>query len=304
MTVDRRTITAYGAKVGTITDPAGDDNGPGSYTYPTDGAFNAGSLDLTGLEVYEDGDTVRFVASTAGAINNPWGGNGMSTQRLNIYLSDGESTATTPLLPGTNTSAEGPWTYAIVADGRYDSSRFGSGVYGDDLQRVGDITLDVDPAGKIIASVPASTLSGLDLSTAGYQVSMFSDAEDGEGIGNIRPVYSAGAGPTGSAAERETGPTPTRPGTPTPATPTRWTSSPATNRRAPSWTGRTDRSSPRTCSSRADRPSVEDPACICCETGYILVSHGLRRIFNRRSRWQSRFMSHPPRCTRSSLGAC
>ena len=57
----------------------------------------------------------------------------MSTQRLNIYLSDGQSTTTTPLLPGTNTSAKGAWTYAIVADGRYDSSRFGSGVYGADL---------------------------------------------------------------------------------------------------------------------------------------------------------------------------
>jgi len=49
----------------------------------------------------------------------------------------------------------------------------------------------VIPAGKIIASVPASALTGVDLSTAGYQVSMFSDAEDGEGIGNVRPIYSA-----------------------------------------------------------------------------------------------------------------
>jgi hypothetical protein len=191
MAVDRRTLTAYGDKIGAVADPTGDDNGPGSYTYPTDGAFNAGSLDLTGLEVYRDGDTVRFVASTAGPINNPWGGNGMSTQRLNIYLSNGQSTAATQLLPGTNTSAEGAWTYAIVADGRYDSSRFGSGVYGADEQKAGNITLDVNPAGKIIASVPASALAGVDLSTAGYQVSMFSDAEDGEGIGNVRPVYSA-----------------------------------------------------------------------------------------------------------------
>lgn len=191
MNVDRRTITAYGDKVGAVTDPTGDDNGPGSYTYPTDGAFNAGSLDLTGLEVYRDGDTVRFVASTAGPINNPWGGNGMSTQRLNIYLRDGQSTTTTPLLPGTNTNGQGAWRYAIVADGRYDNARFGSGVYGAEQQKVGSLTLDVIPAGKIIASVPASALTGVDLSTAGYQVSMFSDAEDGEGIGNVRPIYSA-----------------------------------------------------------------------------------------------------------------
>jgi hypothetical protein len=190
MTVERRTLLAYGTKVGQVTDPAGDDNGPGSYTYPTDSAFNPGSLDLTGLEVYRDGDTVRFLASTAGPINNPWGGNGMSTQRLNIYVRDGDSTTTTALLPGTNMSAEGAWDHAIVADGRYDAARFGSGVYGPDLQRRGNITLDVDPEGMIIASVPAHTMGDLDLRNAGYQVSMFSDAEEGEGIGNVRPVYS------------------------------------------------------------------------------------------------------------------
>lgn len=115
----------------------------------------------------------------------------MSTQRLNIYLSDGQSTTTTPLLPGTNTSAKGAWTYAIVADGRYDNARFGSGIYGSDLAKVGSLTLEVNPAGKIIASIPASSIAGLDLATAKYQVSMYSDAEDGEGVGNIRPIYSA-----------------------------------------------------------------------------------------------------------------
>ncbi|WP_203566547.1 family 49 glycosyl hydrolase [Aestuariimicrobium ganziense] len=191
MTVDRRTITAYGTAIGSLSDPTGDDHGPGSYTYPTDSAFNPGSMDLTGMTVYRDGDTIRFVTTTAAPITNPWGGNGMSIQRLNIHLSSLDSTTTTALLPGTNTFAAGPWTYAIVADGRYDDARFGSGVYGADLSRVGDITLDVDPSGVIIVSVDASVLDGVDLGTAGYQVSMFSDAEDGEGIGNVRPVYSA-----------------------------------------------------------------------------------------------------------------
>ena len=49
----------------------------------------------------------------------------------------------------------------------------------------------MNAAGKIIASVPSSALTDVDLATAGYQVSMFSDAEDGEGVGNVRPVYSA-----------------------------------------------------------------------------------------------------------------
>ncbi len=191
MTVDRRTVTALGTRVGSLSDPAGDDKGPGSYTYPTDSAFNPGSLDLTGMDVYQDGDMVRFLTSTAGPINNPWGGAGMSTQRLNIYLRDGSSTQATALLPGTNTSAAGAWKYAVVADGRYAESRFGGGVYDAGLQRVGDVSLDVDPSGKIVASVPAAVLEGVDLRNAGYQVAMFSDAEEGEGIGNVRPVYSA-----------------------------------------------------------------------------------------------------------------
>ena len=133
--------------------------------------------------------------------------------------------------------------YAIVADGRYATSRFGGGVYGADLQRAGDVTLDVDPAGKMIASVPASTLSGVDLSNAGYQVSMYSDAEDGEGIGNVRPVYSAECaqgincpsfvGPYRVGGGAGSGPMRSSRGTPTPATPTRWTSSRATSRRRP-----------------------------------------------------------------------
>jgi hypothetical protein len=190
MNVQRFTVYAFGTKVGDIPDPTGDDNGPGSYLYPSDGAFNPGSFDLTGLDVYEDGDTIRFVVSTAAEIRNPWGGNGMSTQRVNIYLSDGPSATSTPLLPGTNTSAAGAWRYAVVADGRNDASRFGGGTYNADLVRVSGAALTVIPSGKIISSVPADALDGLDLRTAGYQVSMFSAAEDGEGIGNVRPIYS------------------------------------------------------------------------------------------------------------------
>ncbi|MGJ6979978.1 glucodextranase DOMON-like domain-containing protein [Aestuariimicrobium soli] len=191
MSVDRRTVVAYGTLVGSLTDPVGDDNGPGSYTYPTDSAFNPGSLDLTGLKVYSDGKTIRFVTNTAGPIRNPWGGNGMSTQRLNIYLRDGQSTVTTPMLPGTNTSAAGAWSHVIVADGRYDDAQFGSGVYDAALTKVGSTTLLVDPRGTIVASIPAKALKGVNLSDLEMQVSMFTDAEGGEGVGNVRPVYSA-----------------------------------------------------------------------------------------------------------------
>ena len=44
---------------------------------------------------------------------------------------------------------------------------------------------------QIVVTIPGSVFTGIDVGTAGYQVSMFSDADDGEGIGNVRPVYSA-----------------------------------------------------------------------------------------------------------------
>lgn len=187
-----RTVLSYGTRVGGLTDPAGDDNGPGGYLYPTDGAFNPGSLDLTDFAVYRDGDKVTLVSQVDAPINNPWGGNGMSTQRVNIYVHDAADPATTPtpLLPGTNMNAAGPWSRAIVADGRYPDSTYGAGIYDPDLHRIAPADLTVVPETRQIAvTLPAAAFGTMDLASATYQVSMFSDAEDGEGIGNVRPVY-------------------------------------------------------------------------------------------------------------------
>jgi alpha-amylase/alpha-mannosidase (GH57 family)/carbohydrate-binding DOMON domain-containing protein len=43
-----------------LADPVGDDHGPGSYVYPTNPVFNAGSFDLTGFEVYENDNDIIF----------------------------------------------------------------------------------------------------------------------------------------------------------------------------------------------------------------------------------------------------
>ena len=87
----RKTVTVVfcdltgSTALGAVTDPAGDDKGPGSYTYPTDGAFNPGSLDLTGLEVYRDGDTGPGSLGTRGS-------NGSSTSALVLVpLQDGRA---------------------------------------------------------------------------------------------------------------------------------------------------------------------------------------------------------------------
>lgn len=88
-------------------------------------------------------------------------------------------------------NAAGAWSRAIVVDGRHETSTYGEGIYGPDLTRIGAAELQVLPTTRqIVVTIPASSFGGVDLAAAGYQVSMFSDADDGEGIGNVRPVYS------------------------------------------------------------------------------------------------------------------
>jgi glucoamylase len=62
----------------------GDDNGPGTYQYPTDSAFAAGSFDLTRFQVLSDGTfaylrvTLRTLVPTFGALDG--------AQLLDVYV--------------------------------------------------------------------------------------------------------------------------------------------------------------------------------------------------------------------------
>jgi carbohydrate-binding DOMON domain-containing protein len=93
----------------TFTDPTGDDNGPGTYKYPTDAVYKAGSFDLTNVEIVTVGDTVEFRVTVASRIEDPWdskawGGNGFSVQMAIIHL-DTDHVAGSGVqdgIPGTN----------------------------------------------------------------------------------------------------------------------------------------------------------------------------------------------------------
>src|SRR5688572_11114666 len=65
----------------TIEDPKGDDDGPGTYKYPTDAVYKSGSFDITELQVVPSGNTVEFRIKVNAKIDDPWdsqawGGNG------------------------------------------------------------------------------------------------------------------------------------------------------------------------------------------------------------------------------------
>jgi hypothetical protein len=51
----RGCLRRTGAREDSYWDPVGDDNGPGTYTYPTDAVYKRGSFDLTELKVKSQG---------------------------------------------------------------------------------------------------------------------------------------------------------------------------------------------------------------------------------------------------------
>lgn len=74
-----------------LQDPDGDDNGPGTYKYPTDPVYKPKSFDLRKVEILDKGEDVEFKVTVGAAIEDPWtskdwDGNGFSLQFLQIYV--------------------------------------------------------------------------------------------------------------------------------------------------------------------------------------------------------------------------
>jgi glucoamylase len=73
-----------GTTVLNVTDPTGDDNGPGTYQYPTAPDFHPGAFDLTDFRVISDGTTVYLQATLANL--DPTFGNAFGAQLLDVYV--------------------------------------------------------------------------------------------------------------------------------------------------------------------------------------------------------------------------
>lgn len=107
----------------TMTDPVGDDKGPGTYTYPTDAVYKPGSFDITEVKVVPTGDTVEFHVSVNSRIEDPWdsqawGGNGFSVQMAIIHIDADhvKGSGVTGGIPGTNVrfSEDEAWDRVVI----------------------------------------------------------------------------------------------------------------------------------------------------------------------------------------------
>jgi glucan 1,4-alpha-glucosidase len=73
-----------GTTVADISDPAGDDNGPGTYQYPTSGDFHPGAFDLTRFQVLTDG-TFTYLRATLANLDTTFGV-ADGAQLLDVYV--------------------------------------------------------------------------------------------------------------------------------------------------------------------------------------------------------------------------
>lgn len=97
-------LPALAQKV-TFKDPQADDNGPGTYKYPTDTVYKKGSFDLTEFTAEKKGNKIDFTVALGANLEDPWRmGNGFATQMVFIFIdTDGkEGSGHTEGVPGLN----------------------------------------------------------------------------------------------------------------------------------------------------------------------------------------------------------
>jgi glucoamylase len=98
-------------------DPTGDDNGPGTYQYPTSGDFHPGAFDLTKFQVYDTGSTITFRVQTADL--TPTFGSTNGAQLVDVYVSQpgASPTSTAASYPSMNYTTATPWSRLIEVQG-------------------------------------------------------------------------------------------------------------------------------------------------------------------------------------------
>jgi glucoamylase len=108
-----------GTTVLNVTDPAGDDNGPGTYQYPTAPDFHAGDFDLTNFQVVSDG-TTAYLKTTVANLDQTFGSD-FGAQLLDVYVHNpaGTATSTQAAFASRNytIAPAGAWSERVEAQG-------------------------------------------------------------------------------------------------------------------------------------------------------------------------------------------
>jgi glucoamylase len=108
-----------GSTVLDVSDATGDDNGPGTYQYPTDSAFQPGAFDMTRFQVLSDG-TTAYLRATVANLAATFGVVG-GAQLLDVYVHTpgAATTSTAAAFPQRNYSiaSSGAWSQRLEVQG-------------------------------------------------------------------------------------------------------------------------------------------------------------------------------------------
>lgn len=164
-----------------LKDPSRDDDGPGTYKYPTDPVYKPGSFDMTSFEVEKVGDDIVFRVGFRVKIEDPWDskawqGNGFSLQFVQVYIDQDhkEGSGFCDALPGLNVKfkRESCWEKVVLI-----SPQGKARLQAEVSQKAGAMQKGVvipkvtRPKGKVIeAVVPIRELGTVPQKGWGYQV--------------------------------------------------------------------------------------------------------------------------------------
>jgi glucoamylase len=105
-----------GTTVLDVTDPTGDDNGPGTYQYPTSPDFVPGSFDITRFQVITLGSKVYLRTTLRTLV--PTFGNVIGAQLLDVYIhTPTGAAATAAAFPSRNYTVSPGWTQRLEVQG-------------------------------------------------------------------------------------------------------------------------------------------------------------------------------------------
>ena len=146
-----------------ISDPVGDDHGPGTYTYPSDAVFTPGSYDIEKFSVGTEYDQLVLAFDMVAPIQNPWGSpRNLSIQTFDVYIDTdpGTDNGERSLIDGRNASvAEGSgWEFGITVEG-WEPAIYRAGAEGtvEETRPSFDVAVFGDQ-GRVVVRIPLALL--------------------------------------------------------------------------------------------------------------------------------------------------
>jgi glucoamylase len=136
-------------------DPTGDDNGPGTYAYPTSDNFKPGAYDLQQFQVFDGGDSVIFRVRTRDL--TPTFGSPLGAQLVDVYVHvpGAGTTSTAAAFPQRRyaIAPDGAWSRLIEVQGFGQQYRDASGA------TLGTVSISANEISRYITfSVPKASL--------------------------------------------------------------------------------------------------------------------------------------------------